>query len=157
MSSSSPHAWIGQTLADRYHVIETIGAGGMGTVFKASDTRLGAEVVVKAPHPMMIKDAAFAARFKQEVQSLVKLSHPHIVKVMDVGGHDGLPFAVMQYLGGGSLEDRPRPCTPEEVAAWLPDAAAALDFMHSRGLIHRDIKPGNILFEHSGLCFRRFS
>ena len=141
MSTSGPHDWIGQTLADRYHVTETIGVGGMGTVFKASDTRLGAEVVVKAPHPMMIKDAAFAARFKQEIQSLVKLSHPNIVNVMDVGEHDGLPFAVMEYLSGGSLEDRARPCTPDEVAAWLPDVADALDFMHSEGLVHRDIKP----------------
>ncbi len=147
MPSSGPHDWIGQTLIDRYHVTETIGAGGMGTVFKASDTRLGAEVVVKVPHPVMIKDAEFAARFKREIQSLVKLSHTNIVKVMDVGEHDGLPFAVMQYLGGGSLEDRTRPCTPEEVSAWLPDAAAALDVMHSAGLIHRDIKPGNILLE----------
>jgi len=154
MSSSGTHDWIGQTLADRYHVTEKIGVGGMGTVFKASDTRLGAEVVVKAPHPMMIKDGEFAARFKREIQSLVKLSHTNIVKVMDVGVHDGLPFAVMQYLGGGSLEDRPCPCTPEQVAAWLPDAAAALDFMHSEGLIHRDIKPGNILFDLSGRAYR---
>ncbi len=153
MPSSGPHDWIGQTLIDRYHVTETIGAGGMGTVFKASDTRLGAEVVVKVPHPVMIKDAEFAARFKREIQSLVKLSHTNIVKVMDVGEHDGLPFAVMQYLGGGSLEDRTRPCTPEEVSAWLPDAAAALDFMHSAGLIHRDIKPGNILFDLSGHAY----
>ena len=153
MSSSGAHDWIGQTLADRYHVIEKIGAGGMGTVFKASDTRLGAEVVVKAPHPMMIKDAAFAARFKREIQSLVKLSHPHIVNVMDVGEHDELPFMVMEYLSGGSLEDRQRPCTPREVAGWLVDVADALDFMHSEGLVHRDIKPGNILFNSSGRAY----
>jgi serine/threonine-protein kinase len=153
MSSSGPHDWIGQTLADRYHVTEKIGAGGMGTVFKASDTRLGAEVVVKAPHPVMIKDAEFAARFTREIQSLVKLSHTNIVKVMDVGEHDGLPFAVMQYLAGGSLEDRSLPCTPEEVAAWLPDVADALDFIHSKGLIHRDIKPGNILFDETGRAY----
>jgi serine/threonine protein kinase len=153
MSSSGPHDWIGQTLADRYHVIEKIGAGGMGTVFKASDTRLGAEVVVKAPHPVMIKDAEFSARFKREIQSLVKLSHPNIVKVMDVGEHDGLPFAVMEYLSGGSLEDRQRPCTPREVAGWLGDVADALDFMHSEGLVHRDIKPGNILFNSSGRAY----
>jgi molecular chaperone DnaK len=151
--SSSPHDWIGQTLADRYRVIEKIGAGGMGTVFKARDTRLGVEVVIKAPHPVMIKDAAFAARFKREIQSLVKLSHPHIVNVMDRGVHDGLPFAVMQYLAGGSLENRSRPCTPGDVANWLPDAAAALDFMHSEGLIHRDIKPGNILFDLPGRAY----
>ena len=153
MSSSSPHDWIGQTLADRYHVTEKIGAGGMGTVFKAGDTRLGVDVVVKVPHPMMIKDAEFAARFNREINSLVRMSHPNIVKVMDVGEHEGMPFVVMQYLGGGSLEDRSLPCTPEEVSAWLPDAAAALDFMHSEGVIHRDIKPGNILFDLSGRAY----
>jgi formylglycine-generating enzyme required for sulfatase activity/tRNA A-37 threonylcarbamoyl transferase component Bud32 len=125
----------------------------MGTVFKAGDTRLGVDVVVKVPHPMMIKDAEFAARFNREINSLVRMSHPNIVKVMDVGEHEGMPFVVMQYLGGGSLEDRIRPCTSGDVANWLPDAAAALDFMHSEGLIHRDIKPGNILFDMSGRAY----
>ena len=153
MSSSGAHDWHGQTLSKRYHVIETLGVGGMGTVFKASDTRLGVDVVIKVPHPMMIKNTEFAARFRREIRSLVQLSHPNIVKVTDVGEHDRLPFAVLQFLSGGSLEDRPRPCTPEDVAAWLPDAAAALDFMHGEGMIHRDIKPGNILFDSNGRAY----
>ena len=127
MSSVGTHDWIGQTLAGRYRVTEKLATGGMGTVFKASDTRLDADVVIKAPHPALFKDAEFAARFRREIRSLVKLSHPHIVKVMDVGEHEGLPFAVMQYLPGGSLEDRGRPCRPEEVPLWLPDVANALD------------------------------
>ena len=153
MSSQDAHGWIGQTLAERYHVTEKLGAGGMGTVYKASDIRLVTDVVIKVPHPMMIRDAEFAARFHREIRSLVKLSHPNIVKALDVGVHDGLPFAVMQYLSGGSLEDRVRPCRPAEVAAWLPDVAAALDFLHSEGLVHRDIKPDNILFDASGRAY----
>jgi serine/threonine protein kinase len=96
MSSQDAHGWIGQTLAERYHVTEKLGAGGMGTVYKASDIRLVTDVVIKVPHPMMIRDAEFAARFHREIRSLVKLSHPNIVKALDVGVHDGLPFAVMQ-------------------------------------------------------------
>ena len=153
MSADGAHDWLGRTLDGRYRVTGTLGSGGTGVVFKASDTRLDAEVVIKVPQRMMIKDAGFAARFRREIRSLVKLSHPNIVKMMDVGEHDGLPFAVMQFLSGGSLEDRARPCTAGDAAVWLPDVAAALDFMHSVGLVHRDIKPGNILFDSSGRAY----
>ncbi|MBT4864920.1 MAG: protein kinase, partial [Planctomycetaceae bacterium] len=76
--------------------------------------------------------------------------HPHIVKVLDVDTHEGLLFAVMQFLPEGSLEERQRPCAPADVLLWLIDIADALDFMHQQGLIHRDIKPSNILFDESG-------
>ena len=149
MSSEGHLDWLGQILDGRYHVTGNLGSGGMGAVLKASDTRLDTDVVIKVPHPLMMKEAEFAARFRREIQSLVKLSHPNIVKVMDVGEHDELPFAVMQFLPGGSLEDLSRLSTLSEVAGWLPDIAAALDFVHSQGLVHRDIKPGNILFDSS--------
>ena len=125
----------------------------MGSVYKANDLKLNSEVVIKTPHAALIKDAEFAARFRREIRSLVQLSHAHIVKVMDVGVHDGLPFAVMQYLPGGSLEDRQRPCDPTEILEWLNDIADALDFMHQRGLIHRDVKPANILLDESGRAY----
>jgi WD40 repeat protein len=153
MSSQGDHDWIGRTLVERYHVTEKLGAGGMGTVFKASDIRLNAEVVIKVPHPVMMKDVEFAARFRREIRSLVKLSHPGIVKIMDVGVYNGLPFAVMQYLSGGSLADRSSPCALKDVDGWLPGVADALDFMHSQGLIHRDIKPDNILFDAAGRAY----
>ena len=102
------------------------GWGGGGIGFRAREAGRGGEVGIRGPHAVMIKDDALEARLKREIQSLVELSHPNIVKVMDVGGHDGLPFAVVQYVGGGSLEDRCLPCTPAEVAAWLPDAAAMM-------------------------------
>ena len=155
-------AWDGLELSDgRYRVEKLLGAGGMGFVYRAMHRDLGAEVVIKVPRPEMLQDADFAFRFKKEIQALVQLSHPHIVKINDVGEQEGLPFAVMQYLPGRSLEDRIEmgdddhivPHAAESLAGWLPDIARALDFVHAKNYIHRDIKPGNILFDESGFAF----
>ncbi|WP_435020877.1 protein kinase domain-containing protein [Tundrisphaera sp. TA3] len=155
-------AWDGLTLAHgRYRVESLLGAGGMGFVYRARDANIDADVVIKVPRPEMLRDSDFAFRFRKEIQALVKLSHPHIVKISDAGEHDGLPFAIMQYLPGGSLDDRIEigadgrmvPHPPGSLADWLPDVARALDFVHDRGYIHRDIKPGNILFDESGYAF----
>lgn len=148
--------WVGINLANRYTVEEKLGAGGMGTVFRATDHNLETDVVVKVPHRSMLQDEEFVRRFAQEVRSLVTLSHPHVVSVLDVGAHDGVPFAVMRYLPGGDLKDRfPRdaagkrlPQSPEALAVWLEAVAKALDFIHARGYVHRDIKPDNILFDN---------
>ena len=153
MATADEHGLIGQTLAQRYRVNAKLGEGGMGTVYKATDLKLSCEVVIKTPHAALMKDAEFAARFRREIRSLVQLSHAHIVNVMDVDVHDGVPFAVMQHLPGGSLEDRQQPCAPNEILGWLGDIADALDFMHQRGLIHRDIKPANILLDESGRAY----
>jgi serine/threonine protein kinase len=107
------------------------------------------------PHLSILRDPEFVARFKLEVQSLVTLSHPQIVKVIDVDQHGDLPFVVLQYLPGGNLESRlypaasiiPQPQSISEVCKWLKPIATALDYIHSRGYIHRDIKPANILFD----------
>ena len=145
----------------RYRIVAKLGEGGMGFVYRAHDANLDTEVVVKMPRRSMLDDPEFAERFALEVRALVRLSHPHIVRVSDVGTHDGLPFAVMQYLSGGSLEDlhalggdRPaRPGDGGSLARWLPAVAAALDFAHSQGYIHRDVKPPNILFDAQGNAF----
>ncbi len=139
----------------RYVITEKLGEGGMGTVYRARDQNIDADVVVKVPLRAMLSDAEFAARFKNEIRSLVLLSHPHIVKVSDVGDWDGLPFAVMQFLQGGSLEDRLKQgkSDPRDVLEWVLKVAEALDFVHSRGYIHRDVKPGNILFDLIGHPF----
>src|SRR5438876_1891753 len=98
--------WVGQMLDNnRYKVADKLGEGGMGFVYRARDRRLGCDVVIKVPRAEMLADAEFRQRFAQEIRALVKLSHPHVVKVTDVGKHDGVPFAVMQFLPGGSLED----------------------------------------------------
>ncbi|MDR3634728.1 MAG: protein kinase [Isosphaeraceae bacterium] len=154
--------WNGVALANgRYQINARLGAGGMGAVYRAMDRNLDAEVVIKVPYQSMLEDPDFSGRFAREIRSLVKLSHPRIVKVTDVGDWDGAPFAVMQFLPGGSLEDRQQfgpdgsglPCDPREVPKWLIGIAQALDYVHSQGYIHRDVKPGNILFDAQGHSF----
>src|SRR5262249_5971349 len=130
-----------------------LGEGGMGVVYKARDTKLPRDLVVKVPHAEAL-DEKLAQRFAQEIIALVQLSHPHIVKILDVGKHQGLPYALMEYLSGGSLDDRrPKPGDFAPVRGWLPGVAQALDFIHQKGYIHRDIKPGNILFDAAGNSF----
>lgn len=153
--------WVGQTLCGRYRVLGKLGEGGMGAVFRARDEKLQADVVVKVPRRDLLHDPAFVRRFQSEIRSLVELSHPHVVKVTDADIHDGLPFAVMQYLAGGSLDQRRRsgaggdrlPGNPQDLASWLPQIAAALDFLHRKHYVHRDVKPANILFDEHDNAF----
>jgi tRNA A-37 threonylcarbamoyl transferase component Bud32 len=154
--------WVGLDLAGgRYRVAALLGEGGMGLVYRALDFHLDADVVIKVPRRAALAEADFGERFAREIRSLVRLAHPHIVKVNDFGSHDGYPFAVMQYLSGGSLKDRqptgadgtPLPVPPEELGSWLEEAAAALDFIHQQKYIHRDVKPTNILFDAHGNAY----
>jgi serine/threonine-protein kinase len=148
--------WVGQKLAaERYVITAKLGEGGMGAVYRAWDENLEAEVVIKVPKRSMLDDPEFAGRFQREIRSLVKLSHPNIVKIQDVGECDGLPYCVMQCLSGGDLKERctrstdgqrqPMPVT--SLGTWLPKVADALDFIHQQNFVHRDVKPANILFD----------
>ena len=155
---------VGTELAEgRYRVSSRIGEGSMGHVYRAHDRNLETEVVIKFPvAPEGSVDAAsFLERFGRESKAMIRLSHPHVVKVIDVGEDDGLPYVVMAYLDGGSLKDRleplgdgePRPTPPESLHGWLMDIAKALDFIHGQGHIHRDVKPANIHFDRHGNAF----
>jgi eukaryotic-like serine/threonine-protein kinase len=156
--------WIGQEIAEsRYKILGRIGHGSMGHIFCAFDRNLQTDVVLKFPvaNELAAGDNDFHERFAREIRSLVTLSHPHIVKVIDVGEFQGLPFVVMQYLAGGSLKDRMasgpageiEPMPLPSLRDWLLEIAKALDFIHSQHYIHRDVKPANILFDRHGNPF----
>lgn len=151
----------GNVIGDgRYEVRSKLGEGNMGLVYLANDSRLGTDVVLKVPTAAALTDAEFVERFQREIRSLVKLTHPHIVTVLDVGKHDTVPYVVLQYLAGKSLRDRQvdpqrrqKPMPPSSLKEWLLNIAKALDFIHTQGYIHRDVKPANILFDHHGNAF----
>lgn len=148
----------GRLIADgRYEVRVRLGTGSMGHVFQAWDNRLETDVVLKVPTLARLENAEFRERFLRESRYLVKLTHPRIVTILDVGEHEGVPYFVMQYIGGGSLETRIHPpggkSAPTPLASlreWLPGVSEALDFMHNKGFVHRDVKPANILYDEHG-------
>jgi len=155
-----PDDRVGQVLSDRYRILARIGAGGMGVVYRAWDEQADGYVVVKSPKGHLGFDAEILGRFRLELSALRKLSHPGIVPIIDVGSTNALPFAVMPYLAGGSLkqrrrfqDDKPLPIQPQDLWHWLPSVAAALDFVHVGGYVHRDVKPDNILFDGRGNPF----
>jgi formylglycine-generating enzyme required for sulfatase activity/tRNA A-37 threonylcarbamoyl transferase component Bud32 len=144
----------GQVLDGRYRVREVLGEGGMGTVYLAHDERMDRDVVVKVPHPRLLAEKGFRERFQKEIRALTSLEQANLVKAVDAGRVRGVPYAVLQYLGGGSLKERIAAAggrlSPEEVLEWLPAIARALDFIHAQGVVHRDVKPGNVLFDRAG-------
>jgi cyclophilin family peptidyl-prolyl cis-trans isomerase len=146
----------GKTLNNRYIVLRPLGEGGMGKVYLAKDKRFDKQVVVKVP-TMEVGDKDFKDRFMREIVSLATLEHPHIVPTSDWGEIEGLPFLVLRYLNGGNLRNRItdlqgyyKPMPLERLNEWLPQIASAVDFIHSKNWIHRDLKPDNILFDEAG-------
>ncbi|WP_166820248.1 serine/threonine protein kinase [Thalassoroseus pseudoceratinae] len=155
MSQLDPAELVGKTLSEgRYELRELLGGGSMAHVYKAIDGRLNTDVVIKVPIRRYLEDQNFLTRFRQESQLLVALSHPHIVKIIDCDEIEHIPFVVMQFLGGGDLQDRLRKSSKgmavDSLSDWLLDVAKALDFMHQKNIVHRDVKPGNLLFDDYG-------
>ena len=156
-----PEFLIGASLADdRFKIVARVGAGSMAIVYRAFDHRLETEVVIKVPKKHKLQDAGLRERFRRESRLLVQLQHPHIVSILDVGLHSNVPFVVMQYLSGGCLLDKmqarngqPSALAVDSIRSWLLEIAKALDFAHKRQVVHRDVKPANILFDETGNAF----
>ncbi|HLZ48223.1 MAG TPA: serine/threonine-protein kinase [Candidatus Limnocylindria bacterium] len=139
-------------LDQRYRILEPIGAGGSSQVYLAQDTALGREVAIKVLDPHAASDSTLRKLFVKEARALAQLSHPNIVGVFDVGEVDGLPFIVMEHVAGSSLKQRIERsgALPLADAVRLTDGiASGLAFAHSRGIIHADMKPSNILLDHN--------
>lgn len=136
-----------------YTILDRIGAGGMGQVYKAEHRRMKRVVAIKTLPKALLKDAAAVARFQREVEAAAKLSHPNIVAAFDADEAGGVYFLVMEYVAGSDLSSLVKKCGPLPVAKAINcilQAARGLDYAHKRGIIHRDIKPANLLLDSEG-------
>src|SRR5580704_14288321 len=133
-------------------ILECLGRGGMGVVYKARQKTLNRLVALKLLAPERVHDTKFAERFTREAQALAALNHPNIVTIYDFGQAGGFYFLLMEFVDGANLRQllRARKFTPEEALAIVPPLCDALQFAHERGIVHRDIKPENILLDKDG-------
>jgi eukaryotic-like serine/threonine-protein kinase len=146
--ATTPHV-----LLDRYEVGRLLGAGGMAEVFEGRDRLLARRVAIKVLQAQLGRDPSFLIRFKREAQAAASLSHPNIVAVYDTGSEDGTHFIVMEFVDGRTLKEVIRAegrIYPERTAEICQDVCSALVAAHARGLIHRDIKPGNVMLTPDG-------
>src|SRR5207248_9613553 len=144
---------VGRVLGGRYRLRAALGSGASAQVFLADDASLGRQVAVKLLHPALAGDSTFLRRFQAEARAAAGLTHPHIMAVYDWGEDEDAPYLVCEYLAGGSLRgllDDGRRLTPSQALLVGLEAAHALHYAHRRGLVHRDIQPGNLLFDNEG-------
>ncbi len=141
----------GQRLG-QYEIIEEIAKGGMSTIYRAQQTSINRDIALKLLPPNFTHDDTFLERFSREVEVFAALQHPHILPIYDYGEANGSPFIVMAYIRGGTLGDliARGPMPLPEVVRLTKQMAQALDFAHSKGIIHRDFKPGNVLIDEQG-------
>ncbi|MGZ4387905.1 MAG: protein kinase domain-containing protein [Gaiellaceae bacterium] len=144
---------VGELIADRYELEELVGTGGMSSVFRAHDRLLDRKVALKVLHPQFGDDEEYVERFRREARSVARLSHPNVVTVIDRGEEDGRQFIVFEYVDGENLKhliDRSGALPVETAVALAHQIARALAFAHENGLVHRDVKPQNVLLNGDG-------
>jgi eukaryotic-like serine/threonine-protein kinase len=142
-----------QVLLERYEVGRLLGSGGMAEVYEGRDRLLDRQVAIKVPLPQYAHDPAFQQRFRREAQAAASLSNAGVVAVYDTGMQDGTPFIVMEFVGGRTLKETilaEGPMHPDRAAAIAADVCSALAAAHARGLVHRDVKPPNVMLTPSG-------
>jgi eukaryotic-like serine/threonine-protein kinase len=145
---------VARLLANRYQLEEPIATGGVAIVWRAHDVSLDRSVAVKLLHPHLAGDQTTVERFRREAQSAAQFTHPNAVAIYDTGQEDDLVYLVMEYIDGPSLRDLLRdvgPIDPHVVAALGEQVASALGRAHEEGIVHRDVKPGNILITREGI------
>ncbi|MET0259740.1 MAG: protein kinase, partial [Gaiellaceae bacterium] len=139
---------VGELIADRYELEELVGTGGMSSVYRANDRLLERDVALKVLHDRFTVDGDYVERFRREARAVAQLSHPNIVTVIDRGEQDGRQFIVFEYVDGENLKtliEREGPLPEREAIELALQIARALGFAHERGLVHRDVKPQNVL------------
>ncbi len=144
---------MGELIAERYELEELVGTGGMSSVYRAHDRLLERDVALKVLHPQFTADTDYVERFRREARSVARLSHPNIVTVIDRGEQDGRQFIVFEYVRGENLKtllQRVGPLPQEEAVRLALQIARALGFAHDNGLVHRDVKPQNVLLNGDG-------
>ena len=149
---------IGEVVAERYEILQLLGEGGMGAVYKAADRALDRFVALKVIRPEMASNPAILARFKQELLLSHQVTHRNVIRIYDLGESDGVMFITMEHIEGKDLRSLIREktkFTPEEGVEVIQQVCQALDAAHSVGIIHRDLKPQNIMQDPSRIRRRR--
>src|SRR5918992_3246754 len=144
---------IGTLISDRYRLEERVGSGGMSSVYRAFDETLERWVAIKLMHRDISSDPDQLERFRREARAVARLNHPHVVTVIDAGEDDGNPYIVLEYVEGETLKERiarAGPLPAPEAVAYAVEVGRALIAAHAERLVHRDVKPQNVLIDAQG-------